>query len=255
MVTAQDVVRVAESQVGYHEGYLVNGRWHVGPPWDNYQHFSPETPGLEWSDGQAWCATFVSWVALKSGAAALYPRTASVAAARDWYRSRGRFDRSPRVGDQVIFGVNGDAHTAIVVGVTATQIVTVEGNSNNTGSPQGDGVYREYHDRNSSWIYGYGHPKFPAAAPTPTATVRTSPALPVVSLAVAQRAARRGWRLRSVVRWRQIARIKAALKAENCATYKAWQIRLGYKGHDANGIPGHDSLTKLGQLHRFRVTP
>lgn len=249
MVTAADVVRVAESQVGYHEGYLVNGHYHVGPPWDNIQKYSPAVPGLEWSQGQAYCCTGVSWVALTAGAAALFPRTASVAAARDWWKAHGRFDRNPRIGDQVIFGQNGDAHTAVVVAVGPYRIHTVEFNSNNNGSAQGDGVYALSHDRNDPWIYGYGHPKYAQAKPT--AAQRPVPA---VSLYTARKAARHNWRLTSVVRWRQITRIKAALKAENCPTYTAWQLHLGLKGKDADGIPGLDSLTKLGRRHGFRVT-
>lgn len=35
--------------------------------------------------------------------------------------------------------------------------------------------------------------------------------------------------------------------------YSAWQKRLGYRGTDADGIPGWDSLTKLGDKHGFTV--
>jgi hypothetical protein len=35
--------------------------------------------------------------------------------------------------------------------------------------------------------------------------------------------------------------------------YAAWQRHLGYKGADANGIPGKASLTKLGAQHGFTV--
>jgi hypothetical protein len=36
------------------------------------------------------------------------------------------------------------------------------------------------------------------------------------------------------------------------AAYKRWQQHAGYSGHDADGIPGMDSLTRLG-ANRFRV--
>jgi hypothetical protein len=35
--------------------------------------------------------------------------------------------------------------------------------------------------------------------------------------------------------------------------YSKWQKSLGYKGKDANGIPGRVSLTKLGKKHGFKV--
>lgn len=63
--------------------------------------------------------------------------------------------------------------------------------------------------------------------------------------------------------------VEAALKAEGLlpakyagdgsfgkltvAAYAAWQRKLGYRGADANGIPGRPSLTKLGTHHGFTV--
>jgi hypothetical protein len=63
--------------------------------------------------------------------------------------------------------------------------------------------------------------------------------------------------------------VEAALKAEGLLAasyagdgsfgsktvlaYAAWQRRLGYTGTAADGIPGKDSLTKLGQRHGFTV--
>ena len=35
--------------------------------------------------------------------------------------------------------------------------------------------------------------------------------------------------------------------------YAKWQRRLGYQGKDADGIPGNDSLAKLGRYHGFEV--
>ena len=37
------------------------------------------------------------------------------------------------------------------------------------------------------------------------------------------------------------------------AAYSAWQRRLGYRGTDADGIPGKTSLTHLGKRHGFDV--
>lgn len=35
--------------------------------------------------------------------------------------------------------------------------------------------------------------------------------------------------------------------------YRQWQQKLGYSGRDADGIPGKDSLTKLGKKYGFKV--
>ena len=37
------------------------------------------------------------------------------------------------------------------------------------------------------------------------------------------------------------------------AAYAKWQKRLGYSGHDADGIPGNTSLAALGKKHGFTV--
>lgn len=37
------------------------------------------------------------------------------------------------------------------------------------------------------------------------------------------------------------------------AAYAAWQHRLGYRGDDADGVPGADSLSKLGKKYDFAV--
>ncbi|GAA0637177.1 hypothetical protein GCM10009535_11860 [Streptomyces thermocarboxydovorans] len=38
------------------------------------------------------------------------------------------------------------------------------------------------------------------------------------------------------------------------AAYAAWQRHLGYRGSDADGIPGKTSLTQLGDRYGFKVT-
>ncbi|WP_166139612.1 N-acetylmuramoyl-L-alanine amidase [Nocardioides ochotonae] len=81
---------------------------------------------------------------------------------------------------------------------------------------------------------------------------------PAVSLERVKRAAQTpAWR-RALTGKRVLAdrrRVRAALKAEGCATFAEWQRRLGYTGADADGIPGRASLTALGDRQGFRVVP
>ncbi len=37
------------------------------------------------------------------------------------------------------------------------------------------------------------------------------------------------------------------------AAYRRWQVRCGYVGKDADGLPGEASLKKLGRAHGFTV--
>jgi hypothetical protein len=152
--TAADVIRVAKAEAGYHEGYA-NGHW------NNIEKYAPQVPGLEWAQGQAWCATFVSWCAMKAGAADLFPRTASCDVAGAFYRNAGRWSDYPAIGAQVFYGSISDLnHTGIVYAYDDTYVYTIEGNTNDNGSREGDGVYLKKRARRDSNLVGYGYPKY-----------------------------------------------------------------------------------------------
>lgn len=152
---AKQVIDSARTQVGVHEGKS-NGRW------NNRQRYSKEVPGLEWSDGQPWCATFVAWNAMKGGASDLYPRTASCDVGGNWFKSRGQWSEHPAVGAQVFYGTPRDLnHTGIVYAYDDDYIYAIEGNTNDSGSREGDGVYLKKRARRGANVIGYGYPAFP----------------------------------------------------------------------------------------------
>jgi len=158
--TAADVIRVATSQVGYHEGYS-------GGHWTNLQRYSPAVPGLEWSQNQAWCQTFATWSFQEAGMPkGAYLVTASCALAVAWWKKANRFSTYPAVGAQVFFGPGGGSHTGLVYAYDATYIYTVEGNTNTSGSAEGDGVYLKKRARRDTYVYGYGYPAYPAGIVT-----------------------------------------------------------------------------------------
>lgn len=250
-------VNLLKNQVGYHEGRDPNGNW------DNIQKFSEQTPGLQWSDGQPWCATFECWGAHQVGMDALWPMTASCATAVGWWKQQGRFTEYPVLGGPTYMGPGGGDHTGVVWKYDADTIWTVEGNSNDSGSYQGDGVYLHQRPRRGPGSpYGYGVPAYkegtisadPNLGGTPAAEV-AAPApvyepFPGAGFFVAGR--------RSPI----IAAMHARLVAVGCnryqssanadlwgsgdvASYAAWQRKLGYSGSDADGIPGPTSWAKL----------
>ncbi|MGV8846365.1 CHAP domain-containing protein [Tessaracoccus sp.] len=159
--TAEDVIRIASAEVGYHEGRSSSGHW------NNIEKYAAEVPGLEWANGQAWCDVFTSWVFLRAGfntpggpSVPIYAYTGYTT--RDW-KAMGRWSEYPAVGAQVMFGASGgNVHTGIVVAYDATTITTVEGNTNTNGSAEGDGVYVKRHQRTDPYVYGYGYPQYPA---------------------------------------------------------------------------------------------
>lgn len=173
MTNPSKALAAAKAEVGYHEGKS-------GGHWNNKQKFSGAVPGLEWSDYQAWCATFVSWCALQGGVADLYPRTASCAAGVAWFKARKRWSEYPAVGAQIFFGPGGGSHTGIVVSYDATYVHTIEGNTNTNGSAEGDGVYAKTRTRRDSYVYGYGYPEFTEGIKSADPTWK-NPAVPVTN--------------------------------------------------------------------------
>ncbi|MDJ0371585.1 peptidoglycan-binding protein [Streptomyces sp. H10-C2] len=248
---ADTVILTAAGQVGVHEGRS-NGNW------NNIQRYSDEVPGLEWSQGQPWCATFVSWVALRAGAASLLPCTASCTTGVGWFQDQGRFSEYPAVGAQAFYGVGGSEHTGVVERFDATFIYTVEGNTNVNGSAEGDGVYRRVRERKSARVYGYGYPKYAGgidsadpAWPRPTPVphpvdlepfpgaqwFHTAPHSPIIT-AMGRRLVAEGVAVYTQgpgPQWTDTDR----------RSYAAFQVKIGYRGTDADGWPGPVSWAQL----------
>ena len=118
---------------------------------------------LTGTNGQAWCAAFVSWCAKQAGLdASVVPRSALVATFRDFYKNKGRWSgrsATPKRGDIVVFGPTGAKHIGIVTGVQNGQVKTIEGNTS-------DKVAQRSYPIGSSEIFGYGSPDAAAATGT-----------------------------------------------------------------------------------------
>ncbi|SHN32555.1 CHAP domain-containing protein [Streptomyces yunnanensis] len=153
MGQAQTVIDTAANEIGYREGYS-DGHW------NNQQKYSPAVPGLEWSQGQPWCHTFVSWVFRTAELNDLAPVTASCAQGVQWFKGKGQFSRYPAVGAVIYFGSDGGRHVGIVERYDADNVYTIEGNTNQDGSAEGDGVYRKTRQRRDLYVYGYGYPAY-----------------------------------------------------------------------------------------------
>ncbi|MCF2525835.1 CHAP domain-containing protein [Yinghuangia soli] len=276
MSTAADVIAIARAEVGYREGRDADG-----DP-NNIVKYSPEVPGLGWAQGQPWCAVFVSWCAMKGDASTLFPRTASCGTGLQWFRDRGRASEYPAVGAQVFFGVggtfgSGGHHTGLVYAYDANYIYTIEGNTNTSGSPEGDGVYLRKRSRRDPYVYRYGYPAYDngivSADPNWGGSKPSIPQQPSgaeVSLARVAAAARKDAPAAGTPKSypEGVLLVERALVAEGLlrgeyadgsygtktlTAYAAWQRRLGYTGTDADGIPGKDSLKRLGAKHGFTV--
>ncbi len=126
-----DLVNVALTQVGYHEG--ANSRERDGSNltsdgnWTEYGYFSA-------CDGYAWCAMFISWCARQARFPASLLQNSTVARAYafglPFYLKE---DYSPRTGDIIFFAEKGHVwdHVGIVMGVREGWVYTIEGNARN----------------------------------------------------------------------------------------------------------------------------
>lgn len=131
--------------------------------------------------GFPWCDPYVDWTFWKAcdenkeKAEYIQCQTGNLGAGCGWslkyFKAAGRLDMNPKLGDQIFFKYTDDSstadHTGIVVGLTATTVQTVEGNSGNKVS------LRTY-SRNYYAIIGYGHPRYDVETDVKTTPVKPS---------------------------------------------------------------------------------
>lgn len=166
MSKACDVVAIATAEIGYREKATNSNLDDKtansgGNNWTKYAH-DLANAGYYNGDknGYAWCDIFVDWCFFKAfgkdEAQRVQCQTGPLGAAcvysAQYYKQQGRYDRIPRIGDQIFFYSNGDInHTGIVVDVKENKITTVEGNS-------ADMVQKNMYFLSNSYIDGFGHP-------------------------------------------------------------------------------------------------
>jgi hypothetical protein len=274
---AAKVLAIAKAEVGTKEkksgGHWVND--------SKYNRWFGTIPGYgQGGYGYPWCAVFVAWCAAQAGHAGLYPKTAGCATAVNWFRNKKRFSEYPAIGAQVFFGPGGGTHTGIVYKYDTNSIWTYEGNTNTNGSAEGDGVYARKRGRREVNTYGYGYPAFKegittadpskkgkagftykatASAPANGAPAPKPKTKPWIWFENAQP----GKGPNNSVRIVQKALFKefgkstwvpsAVFGSKTKALYKQWQQKLGYKGADADGVPGSASMKALAKKHGFDI--
>lgn len=172
-----DIVAIALAEVGYREkatnSMLDDKTANSGS--NNWTKYARDLAAAGYyngnKNGYAWCDVFVDWCFFKAYGAVegqriqcqTGPLGAGCIYSAQYYQQRGRYDRNPKIGDQVFFQTGGQiGHTGIVVEVTETTIVTVEGNSS-------DQVKKNTYSQTNSYIAGYGHPLY---SDTPTAETK-----------------------------------------------------------------------------------
>ena len=192
MSKASDIITIALAEVGYKEkatnANLDDRTANAGH--NNWTKFARDLYQAGYyngnKNGYAWCDVFVDWCFFKAYGKAegqriqcqTGPYGAGCTFSAQYFKAKGRYDGTPKVGDQIFFQSGGEiSHTGIVVEVTGSTVVTVEGNS-------GDQVRKNTYNRGSSYIAGYGHPLYSetdGADVTPDPETPSAPAQPAAS--------------------------------------------------------------------------
>lgn len=146
-----------------------------------YNNHKPLARGYAVQPDDAWCATFVSAVAVKLGYTDIIPTECSCTKMIELLQARGSWDendaRTPKPGDILFYdwddngsGDNrgGPEHVGIVEKVTGNKVTIIEGNYSNS-------VKRRTLSVNGKYIRGYGVPKYDAAT-EPAAKPAAKPA-------------------------------------------------------------------------------
>jgi hypothetical protein len=141
--------------------------WVTGTGWDNHTVW-----GVEYGeDGVPYCVIGAWDEYHECGLDSAVPKTDNVNDFTTWAQAHGEWTEWPSIGAWANFG-NG-SHCEIVIGFTATDVITKGWNSVQTGaadSGQGNGVWIHTNPRTDPRITGYLAPRFPDGICPPTAS-------------------------------------------------------------------------------------
>ncbi|MBQ4091664.1 MAG: CHAP domain-containing protein [Clostridia bacterium] len=175
----KDVIAIALSQLGYHEGN--SDADFGGDSTDGVRDFVEYNvlagkfdngQGNGVSYGYYWCASFVNWCLRQAGVSPEASAGAEISCQR-WiaacsdegiFKARGSY--IPGAGDMIFFRDKGSSvsstHIGLVLYVSGGRVHTVEGNTSFTNDYSSDGEYVavKSYPLDSDYIVGYGCPEY-----------------------------------------------------------------------------------------------
>ena len=165
---ASAVVKQAQAWIGNKEGST--GHKSII---DLYNAHKPLARGYKVKYTDAWCATFVSAVAIKLGYTDIIPTECGCGKMIDLFKKVGSWieneNRTPNPGDIIFYdwddngkgdNLGSPEHVGIVEKVSNGKITVIEGNHDGTDADSIDGVERREIAVNGRYIRGYGVPKY-----------------------------------------------------------------------------------------------
>ena len=165
-----DIVAVAKTQIGYHEGSL-EGTTNSS---NNYTKYNVWNGKIEGGYRYAWCHAFVSWCANQAGIGTdIVPKTAGTSTGRSFFVNQGTYRQSaanggsyvPQAGDIIYYGSGSSpSHVGIVSDCDGSTVCTIEGNYSNKVGTRAINL-------SNSYIIGYGVPNYKGVNPNPPTNI------------------------------------------------------------------------------------
>lgn len=183
---ASKVIEIAAAEVGYLEkksnSQLDDKTANAGS--NNYTKYGRDMHNLYPSVMDfpaAWCDCFVDWCFYKAYGIATAKNLLrgdfndyTIYSAKFYKNKNAWYTSNPKVGDQIFFTNSSGTicHTGLVVEVTPTKIVTIEGNTSSASGVVANGgcVAKKTYSISYSRIAGYGRPNYDAEPTTTTTT-------------------------------------------------------------------------------------
>lgn len=157
-MTAQKIIEMAASQIGIKEQPANSNKVKY-----NTEYYGREVSGSDYP----WCCAFVWWVFKHCNASALFyggKKTAYCPTVENYYKQQGKWYKSGKPGDMVLFDFSGKGiagHIGIVEKVNSDgSYTTIEGNTGSGNDANGGAVMRR--TRYKSSIRGFARPDYSA---------------------------------------------------------------------------------------------
>ncbi len=256
----EDIVKVAETQIGYHEGENNDTK---------YNRWNGKISGYPVSGyGYPWCHCFVSWCANQANISTnIIPRTAGTSTGKSFFVKQGTYKQSaanggnyiPQRGDIIYYGSGSSpSHVGIVSSCNGSTVYTIEGNYS-------DKVGTRAISLSNSYIIGYGVPNYNLGSnpnpPTPNNDDELGIPYPRPQVSSTVWLGKNGITSGNYVRWLQTALNKAdnaglavdgQFGSGTTAAVKNFQKKYGLT---QDGQAGTATINKLVELLKSSTVP